>query len=275
MTACLFMFSVISSQAGSHGWLIYYEGSFRGKVIDSETKEPIEGAVVVAIYHVRLFGPILPLFSDAVVADVHEVVTDIKGEFFIPSNIFFYPLPTTLGGEYTSFIIFKPGYGSFPNDYEFIVFPVKNVNVLKSVKWKDQHHIESIEQGIEKEGIVFSKKHFMVLEKIDKDTYFKKFGLYSPFIPLENAERKVKNLEIPFDYEIIEDLDNVWRIGNSALPETFKNYTVVGLKRLKTWEERNKDNMISPTDDEKQWPLLHEMIKKEDEWLKNNKGWRR
>lgn len=101
------------SHAGSHGWMIYYEGSFRGKVIDVETKKPIEGAVVVAVYHIRLFGPILPIFAGTEVADVQEVITDSKGDFFIPSNIFFYPWPTTFGGEYTGFIIFKPGYASY------------------------------------------------------------------------------------------------------------------------------------------------------------------
>lgn len=103
-----------SESLASSGWLIYYERAFKGKVIDAKTKEPIEGAVVVAIYHVRLFGPILPIFSGSEMADVQETITDSQGNFFIPSNFFFYPWPTTLGGETTTFVIFKPGYGSFP-----------------------------------------------------------------------------------------------------------------------------------------------------------------
>ena len=32
------------------GWLIYHKPAFRGRIIDAETKKPIEGAVVVAKY---------------------------------------------------------------------------------------------------------------------------------------------------------------------------------------------------------------------------------
>lgn len=109
----LLMPILLSSESlASSGWLIFYEKAFEGRVVNLDTKEPIEGAVVVAIYHVRMFGPILPIFSGSEIADIQETLTDSHGFFFIPSNIFFYPWPTTLGGETTVFIIFKPGYGS-------------------------------------------------------------------------------------------------------------------------------------------------------------------
>ncbi|MEK7846623.1 MAG: hypothetical protein AAB257_06635, partial [Nitrospinota bacterium] len=222
---CIFINGVTKSYAG--GWLIYSKPEFKGKVIDAETKEPIEGAVVVAVYSKQAIR--IEPESVGITIDVKESLTDKDGDFRIPSYItiidpFAWSKPVT-------FIIFKPGYGSFPNDYEFQVFPVKNVNVLKSVKWKDPNHIESIEQGIEKEGIIFWKPHWFKIRKWNINT--------RPFLPLDDAEHKARSLAIPFDYEIDEnDIDNVWNVWNRALPETFKNYTVVGLKKLKTREER-------------------------------------
>ncbi len=70
-----------TASAGS-GWLIYHERSFKGRVIDAETKEPIDGAVVVAQYHVNMLGP---TGSHTTLIDVQEALTDKKGEFVLPS----------------------------------------------------------------------------------------------------------------------------------------------------------------------------------------------
>ena len=44
---------------------------------------------------------------------------------------------------------------------------------------------------------------------------------------------------------------------------------------LRTWDERSKASMISPYGDipTTKWPLLNELRDKEEEWLRNNKGW--
>ncbi len=98
-------FWLFASVAHSSGWLIHHVGSFRGKVIDAETKEPIEGAAVVAQYHVLL---LTPLGSRSHPIDVQEAVTNKDGEFLMP--------PFTKGinplsiGDGTRFLIWKPGY---------------------------------------------------------------------------------------------------------------------------------------------------------------------
>ncbi len=92
----------------SSGWIIYRESAFKGKVIDTETKEPIEGAVVVAIYRIREYSFVE---SGAAVADVKEVLTDKYGEFNIPQHTFFSFYPVA-NGEAPVFIIYKPGYAS-------------------------------------------------------------------------------------------------------------------------------------------------------------------
>lgn len=60
----------------SSGWIVYRESDFKGKVIDAEIKEPIEGAVAVAIYHVRKYGIGAGIMSDSVAVDIREVLTN-------------------------------------------------------------------------------------------------------------------------------------------------------------------------------------------------------
>lgn len=87
----------------------YYLASFEGKVIDVDTKEPIEGAVVLAIYHktVHTIGG-----SNTYVIDGQETLTNANGAFKISSK--------TVHSEKISWkprgslLIFKPGYGVFP-----------------------------------------------------------------------------------------------------------------------------------------------------------------
>ena len=92
------------------GWLIFHKPAFRGKVIDTETKEPIEGAVVVVVYEKHVYGPSGGYTS---VIKVKETLTDRKGEFFFPSyTTGIHPFSRE---EEAGFIIYKPGYGNFPN----------------------------------------------------------------------------------------------------------------------------------------------------------------
>ena len=104
LSAIMFFAPLRTANAGS-GWLVFHERSFKGEVIDTETKEPIEGAVVVAQYHVNMLGP---TGSHSTLIDVQEALTDKKGEFFLPSMTkVINPIST---GDDTSFLIWKPGY---------------------------------------------------------------------------------------------------------------------------------------------------------------------
>ncbi|HYA15573.1 MAG TPA: hypothetical protein VEF33_14645 [Syntrophales bacterium] len=72
LTAVLVMFSTASV---CWGWLIYYKPAFRGRIIDTETKAPIEGAVVVVSYNkTTLVGGPGGLSTDTF--DVRETLTD-------------------------------------------------------------------------------------------------------------------------------------------------------------------------------------------------------
>ncbi len=91
----------------AHAWLIYSKPEFRGRIIDAETKQPIEGVVVVVVYkdHTIVGGP---GGGGTSVIKAKETLTDKKGEFYFSAY-------TTLMGpnsreHYVDFIIFKPGY---------------------------------------------------------------------------------------------------------------------------------------------------------------------
>jgi hypothetical protein len=96
--------------------------TFHGKVIDYDTREPIEGAVVVAYWdegRATLAG------QDTRLKDVKETLTDKNGEWSItgpkgkphdPNPIFSF----LTGIHYTrtpQFIIFKPEYCSWPQGF--------------------------------------------------------------------------------------------------------------------------------------------------------------
>ena len=96
--------------------------NFSGRVIDAETKEPIEGAVVVAYwYEARstLLG------ESTRMKDVEECVTDKNGEWKIvgEEGKSFNPNPhqsLITGAYYTReplFIAFKPGYCPWPEGF--------------------------------------------------------------------------------------------------------------------------------------------------------------
>jgi hypothetical protein len=99
------------------GWLIFHKQEYRGKIIDAETKEPIEGVVVVALYYVHAIigGPGGP---DQRFIHAKEALTDVNGEFVIP------PYTTLMSPNAfdldPDFVIYKAGYASFPEFMEQI-----------------------------------------------------------------------------------------------------------------------------------------------------------
>jgi len=97
--------------------------TFRGKVIDADTKEPIEGAVVVAYWYKARTTPLGE--ESMTLKGVKETLTDKNGQWTItgPKGRMhdLFPYFSTITGIYytqePSFIIFKPGYCSWPQGF--------------------------------------------------------------------------------------------------------------------------------------------------------------
>lgn len=94
------------------GYLLFHKPAFRGKVIDAETKEPIEGVVVVSVYNKYFCG--FGAGGGSEVVKVKETLTDENGKFFFSSySTIILPF---LKEDYTTFIKYKPGYGRLPHN---------------------------------------------------------------------------------------------------------------------------------------------------------------
>ena len=84
-------------------------GPWKGKIIDVETKEPLEGAVVLAVWE-RVYRT--PAGANSYFYEAKEVVTNKAGEFEMSSYTTINLLPIISYMRGPLFTIFKPGYGS-------------------------------------------------------------------------------------------------------------------------------------------------------------------
>lgn len=118
MILLLLMMAIVcfSFPTSAYSWLFYSKPEFRGRVIDAETKQPIEGAVVVVLYKKEpmIGGPGGP---SPYVFEAKETLTDKNGEFYFPSH------RTIIGplsrNDRAEFIFFKPGYKAI-SDFDMI-----------------------------------------------------------------------------------------------------------------------------------------------------------
>ncbi len=91
--------------------LVYYEGSYHGQVIDAGTLEPIEGAVVLAVWSKAYYG------AGGVVHeyyDTRETLTDRRGEFTIKGM----GLRAMTRLEKMNMVVFKAGYEDLGASWE-------------------------------------------------------------------------------------------------------------------------------------------------------------
>lgn len=112
---CLFFFFLILGTCSGGLFSPFpclYLSSFKGKVIDADTKETVSGAAVLAVYYKEWTSV---AGSNSFEVDAQETLTDEKGEFKIPWAMRWFPLYR--GYSEGQIIIFKPSYGVFP-DYE-------------------------------------------------------------------------------------------------------------------------------------------------------------
>ena len=94
------------------GWDRYldgYRGPYRGQVIDADTRAPLVGAVFVALWR---RDRVYPFQVNSENYAVREVVTDQDGRFRLDARDVEDGAPKRT--HRPEFLIFHPGYGSFP-----------------------------------------------------------------------------------------------------------------------------------------------------------------
>lgn len=139
MILLLFMMAIVCFffSASAHAWLFYSKPEFRGRVIDAETKEPIEGAVVVVLY--KKWESHGPGGGSSVPFDAKETLTDKNGEFYFSSF-------TTLIGPLSKksradFIFFKPGYKA-----------ISSISEIEGIRISDEIYFALAKDMVGKEG---------------------------------------------------------------------------------------------------------------------------
>jgi hypothetical protein len=112
----IFMVLVLFLSLTQNAWC----ATFRGKVIDADTKQPIEAAVIVASWNEERATPAGPTSR---LKDVKETITDKNGIWIIEGpkggnvgdiKAMFSFITGTYFTNPPKFIIFKPGYCSWP-----------------------------------------------------------------------------------------------------------------------------------------------------------------
>ncbi len=108
----LFLAVVLTIILGGCGPMnpLFAGGPYKGKVIDAESKAPIVGAVVLAVWYRS--APGLGVSSHGFL-DAEEVLTDKSGEFIVGEH----PPASLIPGTWVdgpNITIFYPNYGYFP-----------------------------------------------------------------------------------------------------------------------------------------------------------------
>ena len=97
------------------GWDRYLghpRGPYRGQMIDAQTKAPLAGAVVVALWR---RDRVYPFQVNSEHYAVRETVTDSEGRFVMEARDIEEGAPRRT--RKPEFLVFLPGYGAFPHRY--------------------------------------------------------------------------------------------------------------------------------------------------------------
>ncbi len=105
----LFVLTLLSGCSVSE--LSTLRSAYHGNVIDAETKEPLERAVVVVAWFKK---PLVTMDGPQYYHNARETLTDVEGKFSVDSSPGVNLNPFTRLVEQPRIMIFKPGYGPFP-----------------------------------------------------------------------------------------------------------------------------------------------------------------
>ncbi len=171
---------------------IRHDGPYKGKVIDADTREPIEGVVVLGVWNREIPGPggAVSEFYDA-----RETMTDKNGEFEIPGVglvLWLWPFP---GIEPMHVLIFKAGYEYFASPWESLK-ESKYLMEKKNIRWEGD------------KAIIPLKK--LTMEERRKE------GTSPPLPPGESSVEKVRLMLKEINKDAIErgaDIIDTWTGG--------------------------------------------------------------
>ena len=104
--------------------IVGYEGDYKGRVIDAETRQPISGVVVLGVWYSKMPTP---AGSTSHFDDARETVTDEKGEFIVSGK----GLKILSNLEPVDIFIFKAGYEYFDAPWEALKADLLLRNIIR------------------------------------------------------------------------------------------------------------------------------------------------
>ena len=124
-------------------WPCAFLAPYKGKVIDADTKEPIESAAVLVVY-INFYPTVAGSISSK--GDAQETLTDENGEFKIPWKVILYGDAKFM--PHGDIEIFKPGYGtlwhklstavgenkSWPPAFKYVVYEIPKLQTREERK---------------------------------------------------------------------------------------------------------------------------------------------
>lgn len=153
-------------------YAVRYDGDYHGKVVDEETREPIEGAVVLgtwAVYHFGVAGGYSTFY------DAREAVTDKNGEFTISGQ----GLRIMSSVEPMYALIYKAGYTYYQAGWDNLKTAEFN---RKNVKWEGEIPVFPLRKLTEKDrrndvdGFLIpslpdmeTNREFKIIQEINKE----------------------------------------------------------------------------------------------------------
>lgn len=221
---------------------IHSDGPYRGKVVEFETGNPIEGSVIAASWTIPILGHL------EILCDLKETVTDKNGEFELSRG---WCINHPLAKIYKpNVIVFKPGYAAaegwaFYSGTPQSIFAIGPSTIGYLGSGYEIVNGQIIQTGSKKiktypEGLILTGK--VCQERIKSIKESTPFMIEAFFVPLEEARERIKKLDILLDCskdgEPVPSVDETYNFRNDIEKHIKKSYVVVSLPKLKTREEQ-------------------------------------
>jgi hypothetical protein len=161
---------------------LVYAKTYHGQVIDAETGKPLEGAVVVVIWHTE---PRIAMDPPEYFHDAKEALTDAQGNFRLEASpaINWNPL---MAIKDPNIVIFQPGYEPFA--------------LLRTLTRQGFKSFEDVDQAFQK-GATIKLPKLKTQEEVRKFSGFGDLGIggvpfdkVSNLLKLLNVQRKIAGL---------------------------------------------------------------------------------
>jgi len=182
MTVIILILSATSCNAS---WLIYHKPAFKGRVVDLDTGEPVEGVAIVALYRMETLNPPEGPYGSYIHAK--ETITDRDGKFVISSyRTTMNPLSWSKPVE---FIIFKPGYiCNQPIDLEEEFSGNGTRDWIFSANWNS-----NLKYRVLKSGVVMLAKVKTDRDRIESYHNTTQISVFKSILPLSSKTELKEN----------------------------------------------------------------------------------